>query len=331
LVGLSNNKIWDNEVEMKKIFALCEALKIAGYESSEEVRSLMKLADSRGNMIRLLGLDREAADYFHNLSGKKSYDIARWFVEWKGLDRSAFADKKTFHEKLNYFFRNLSISSEDDFVNHNFIEEVLESDSLYQKTKNKRLVEIMGWGEDNGDNSIFELYILQKYEPGNLVQKVDEEWTWYNVGQNCSVVSAFLKNCGSIGDLDEDGDYGEYSDFSIYALKNRLNKPVMIVTAGHAYVPEYGSYEKVIINVSITANRRPDDGFRLDKLKEFADGGGYIFANLNFVDKWRDDKIKQIYQSPGLDDEFVSKLGGILHQAYIGEDPEDAFEESSEE
>lgn len=287
------------------------------------ISSLIKVADSRRNIMQRLGLTKEEADYFHNLSPKKSYDLARWFVEWRRENHSSYA---SFEDELYYFNSTYSIVGDEDYLyepeQYVLFDIIIKDDSFYQSVKNKSLDEI--FYSDGKKASPFELYVLNKgyhgfeFSPG-------KDYSWYNVGQECEIVSAFLKNCGSIGALSSEGEYGEASDFTMFALKDADKKPVMVITAGGtAFHPESSDYVSVIVNASAISNRFPDDPELLEHLFNFARDNGYQFARIY------DAKTKaQISQSPGLKEEVINGAGFQIINVYIGggDTEEDEYEE----
>jgi hypothetical protein len=284
---------------------------------------LYKFADKRGNMRRLLGLTKEEADYFHNLSPQKSFDLARWFVEWRKENRNSYA---SLQDEIGDFNRNYSIGGDEDYLyepeQYILFDIIIKDDSFYQSVKNKSLDEI--FYSDGKKASPFELYVLGKgyqgfeFSPG-------KDYSWYNVGQECEIVSAFLKNCGSIGELAQEGEYGEASDFTMFALKDADKKPVMVITAGGtAFHPESSDYVSVIVNASGIGNKFPDDPELLEHLFNFARDNGYQFARIY------DSKTgNQISQSPGLKEEVINGAGFQIINVYIGEggSEEDEHEE----
>lgn len=52
-------------------------------------RYLLKTADSRGNMIRVLGLSKQEAEMFHNASPKLGFTLAKWWKESKTRDSAS--------------------------------------------------------------------------------------------------------------------------------------------------------------------------------------------------------------------------------------------------
>jgi hypothetical protein len=307
-----------------KIELLYYALNKFGFaKDAKELFSLLKTADKRGNMRRLLGLTKEEADYFHNLSSQKSFDLARWFVEWRKKNHNSY---DSFEDELYYFNSTYSIVGDEDYLyepeQYVLFDIIIKDDSFYQSVKNKSLDEI--FYSDGKKASPFELYVLNKgyhgfeFSPG-------KDYSWYNVGQECEIVSAFLKNCGSIGALSSEGEYGESVDFTMFALKDKDKKPVMVITAGTAYHPESSNDIKVIVNASGLSNRFPHDTELLEHLFNFARDNEYQFARIY------DSKTKnQISQSPGLKEEVINGAGFQIINVYIGEGDteEDDFKEN---
>jgi N-acetylglutamate synthase-like GNAT family acetyltransferase len=275
--------------------------------------NINKFADSRGNMMRLLKLTEEEANYFHNLSPSKAFNLAKWFLEW----RSSNGSNKPFLEQISDFKESISFSGDNDFIYdniyHSLLDSLIEDDSFYQSVKNKSLNDIV-YSKDN-KSSPFELYILRKYHPGEEIFK-DRNYTWYDVGPECAIVSSFLKNCGSIGELGPEGEYGDYASFSMFALKNKDNKPLLIITVGNAYIESLGQTHPVIVNISASANRLPNDPILLDYLFNFAKKNNYKFAKLYFNDE---DQTKKINQTPGLNINILRENGFKIYKAYIGD------------
>lgn len=307
-----------------KAEVLYQALNYLGLKAeASNLYSILKFADKRGNMIRLLGLTKEEADYFHNLSPQKSFDLARWFMEWRKENHNSYS---SLQDEINDFNRTYSIGGDEDHLyepkQYILFDIIVKDNSFYQSVKNKSLDEI--FYSDGKKASPFELYVLEEgyqgfeFSPG-------KNYSWYNVGQECEIVSAFLKNCGNIGDLAQEGEYGEASDFTMFALKDADKKPVMVITAGGAaFHPESSDYVSVIVNASGISNRFPDDPELLEHLFNFARDNGYQFARIY------DAKTKvQISQSPGLKEEVINGAGFQIINVYIGggDSEEDEYEE----
>lgn len=205
---------------MSKLKSLNNYLLSAGFKKEALLASsLIKVADSRRNIIQRLGLTKEEADYFHNLSPQKSYHLARWFVEWRKENNNSYA---SLEDEVDDFNKTYSIMGDEDYLynpeQYILFDIIIKDDSFYQSIKNKSLDQIF---YSNGTKaSPFELYVLKKgyqgfeFSPG-------KNYSWYNVGQECEIVSAFLKNCGSIGALNsETGDYEGEGDFTMMSLKD---------------------------------------------------------------------------------------------------------------
>ena len=269
---------------MNKLKSLHSYLLSAGFKKEALLASsLIKVADSRGSIMRRLGLTKVEADYFHNLSPQKSYHLARWFVEWRKENNNSYA---SLEDEINDFDKTYSIMGDKNYLDNPeqyiLFDIIIKDDSFYQSIKNKSLDQIF---YSNGTKaSPFELYVLKKgyhgfeFSPG-------KNYSWYNVGQECEIVSAFLKNCGSIGDLhSERGEYEGEGDFTMMALKDADKRPVMVITVGKAYSPSFGDYVNVIVNSSVENNRLPTNEDLLEHLFNLARKEEYHFAHLYDID-----------------------------------------------
>lgn len=306
-----------------------ELLKSGLTKEAAGVHSLMggdyifKIADSRNNIIRLLGFTREEADWFHKQSPQKAFHLAKWFKEWRDENTNSYA---SFEDEIKDFDRTYSIGGDkryiDDPEEYFLLETLIEEDSFYQKVKGKSLHEI--FHSDGRRASPFEIYVLEKGYPGFQFSK-EKNYAWYDVGQSCEIVSAFLENCGSIGALSETGEHGEYSDFTMLSLKDEDKKPVMVATVGTAFYPAEERSVKVITNAAEKNNNFPKSPELLEYLWRLAREHGYRFARI-----YDASNKSQIMQSPGLDDDKVEGAGFEIINAYLGEFPEEEGEEEWE-
>jgi hypothetical protein len=313
---------------MNKLKNLHSYLLSAGFKKEAILTSLLiKVADSRRNIMQRLGLTKEEADYFHNLSPQKSYNLARWFVGWRKENNNSYA---SLEDEINDFDRTYSIMGDEDYLynpeQYILFDIIIKDDSFYQSIKDKSLNEI--FYSDGIKSSPFELYVLKQgyhgfeFSPG-------KNYSWYDVGQECEIVSAFLKNCGSIGALKNDGDYEGEGNFTMMALKDADKKPVMVITVGKAYSPSFGGDVKVIVNASVQSNYFPTNQDLLEHLFDFARNGDYHFALLYDASTG-----KQIFQSPGLKSDIITGAGFEIIVAQLGVDRsynDETSEESEEE
>jgi len=313
---------------MNKLKNLHSYLLSAGFKKEAILTSLLiKVADSRRSIMQRLGLTKEEADYFHNLSPQKSYHLARWFVEWRKENNNSYA---SLEDEINDFDKTYSIMGDENYLynpeQYILFDIIIKDDSFYQSVKNKSLNEI--FYSDGNKASPFELYVLKQgyhgfeFSPG-------KNYSWYDVGQECEIVSAFLKNCGSIGALKNDGDYDGEGNFTMMALKDADKKPVMVITVGKAYSPSFGDDVKVIINASVKSNDFPTNENLLEHLFDFARNGDYHFAFLYDMSQGT-----EIQQSPGLKSDIITGAGFEIIVAQLGVDrnyDDEASEESEEE
>lgn len=314
---------------MSKLKSLHSYLLSAGFKKEALLASsLIKVADSRRNIIQRLGLTKEEADYFHNLSPQKSYHLARWFVEWRKENNNSYA---SLEDEVDDFNKTYSIMGDEDYLynpeQYILFDIIIKDDSFYQSIKNKSLNQI--FYSDGIKASPFELYVLKKgyqgfeFSPG-------KNYSWYNVGQECEIVSAFLNNCGSIGALNsESGDYEGEGDFTMMALKDADKKPVMVITVGKAYSPSFGDDVKVIVNASVKSNQFPTNQDLLEHLFDFARKEEYHFAFLYDMSQGH-----EITQSPGLRSAIIEGAGFEIIVGQLGVDrsyDDEVSEESDEE
>ena len=313
---------------MNKLKNLHSYLLSAGFKKEAILTSLLiKVADSRRNIMQRLGLTKEEADYFHNLSPQKSYNLARWFVGWRKENNNSYV---SLEDEINDFDRTYSIMGDEDYLynpeQYILFDIIIKDDSFYQSIKDKSLNEI--FYSDGNKASPFELYVLKQgyhgfeFSPG-------KNYSWYDVGQECEIVSAFLKNCGSIGALKNDGDYEGEVNFTMMALKDADKKPVMVITVGKAYSPSFGDDVKVIVNASVKSNDFPTNENLLEHLFDFARNGDYHFAFLYDASMGH-----QITQSPGLKSDIITGAGFEIIVAQLGVDRsynDETSEESEEE
>jgi hypothetical protein len=299
---------------MNKLKNLHSYLLSAGFKKEAILTSLLiKVADSRRNIMQRLGLTKEEADYFHNLSPQKSYHLARWFVGWRKENNNSY---HSLEDEINDFDKTYSIMGDEDYLynpeQYILFDIIIKDDSFYQSIKDKSLNEI--FYSDGNKASPFELYVLKQgyhgfeFSPG-------KNYSWYDVGQECEIVSAFLKNCGSIGALKNDGDYDGEGNFTMMALKDADKKPVMVITVGKAYSPSFGDDVKVIVNASVQSNRSPTNQDLLEHLFDFARNGDYHFAFLYDASTGH-----QITQSPGLKSDIITGAGFEIIVAQLGVD-----------
>jgi hypothetical protein len=313
---------------MNKLKILHSYLLSVGFKKEAILTSLLiKVADSRRSIMQRLGLTKEEADYFHKLSPQKSYNLARWFAEWRNENNNSYA---SLEDEINDFDKTYSIMGDEDYLynpeQYILFDIIIKDDSFYQSVKNKSLSEI--FYSDGNKASPFELYVLEQgyhgfeFSPG-------KNYSWYDVGQECEIVSAFLKNCGSIGGLKNDGDYDGEGNFTMMALKDADKRPVMVITVGKAYSPSFGDDVNVIVNASVQSNYFPTNQDLLEHLFDFARNGDYHFALLY------DMKTGQkIIQSPGLKSDIITGAGFEIIVAQLGVDRshnDETGEESGEE
>jgi len=299
---------------MNKLKSLHSYLLSAGFKKEAILTSLLiKVADSRRNIVQRLGLTKEEADYFHNLSPQKSYNLARWFVEWRKENNNSYA---SLEDEINDFDKTYSIMGDEDYLynpeQYILFDIIIKDDSFYQSVKNKSLNQI--FYSDGNKASPFELYVLKQgyhgfeFSPG-------KNYSWYNVGQECEIVSAFLDNCGSIGGLSNEGDYDGEGDFTMMALKDADKKPVMVITVGKAYSPSFGDDVNVIVNASVKSNYFPTNQDLLEHLFDLARKEEYHFAYLYNMKTGQ-----QIIQSPGLKSDIITGAGFEIIVAQLGVD-----------
>lgn len=313
---------------MKKLKSLYKYLSSNGLaKESGALANLIKTADSRRNMIQRLKLTREEADFFHNLSPQKSYNLARWFKGWRDSNHNQYA---SFEDEFDDFKRTYTLSGDSDYLyepeEYSLIDTIIENDSFYQSVKNKSLDEI--FYRTDKRSSPFDRYVLSQGYAGSEFLK-SREYTWYNVGGECEIVSTFLRNCGSIGSLNsETGEYGGEGDFTMMALKDADKRPVMVITIGSAYSPSYGDNVKIIVNASVEDNRFPTNPDLLEHLFDFARKEDYRFAYLYDASSG-----EQITQSPGLNESIIQGAGFEIIVAQLGSDRnyDDEESEDSEE
>jgi hypothetical protein len=314
----------------KDLFILKDNLKKLGFKKeSDIIKDIIKIADSRNNMVRLLKLTEEEANFFYNLSTSKGYNIARWFSEWR--NKTDIVDKNDdisfqflkFTKDVNIKYDHMPDDDDEDedvniYNNVDFIIEVLQDDSFYRKIKNKNFKEIF---EDKQDGiSMYEFHILKKFKPGITIHNVGDKYTWYDIGTRCIITSSFLNNCGSIGDLGPNSDIYDINDsFTMLALKDKNNRPKMVITTGECYIHDFGTEKKVIINASVYGNKTPNDPDILKYLFDLAREREYYFANIY---QCTDEKgIKEIEQEPGINS-IIDKIrdnGFELYSAFISE------------
>jgi hypothetical protein len=274
----------------------------------------LKLADSRGNMMRLLGLTREEADYFHNLSPGKAFFMGELWIDWIEMmgGRDLFFEQSL--SDMFYIFSSspgvsLRIDDFDSFRDSfarkigykgrvDLFDLIVSDNSFYQKIKDKSLHDIIEksprWGA-----SLFEIQALKLGSKGPEILSAGE-YSWHYVGNRCSVVSMFMRNCGNINDLDKIfSSLDLNNNFGMYALKNKVGLPVMVLTAGNVFDKGIGGERSVIINAADSTNNFPTKGFLLEHLFNFAKSGGYIFAELYYYGKgeW----VNRVFQYPGVD------------------------------
>lgn len=308
---------------MKKLKLLHKYLLSKGlFKESNTLANLIKTADSRRNMIQRLKLTKEEADFFHNLSPQKSYDLAKWFKEWRDKNYNEYA---SFEDEFDDFKRTYTLSGDANYLydpqEYSLIDTIIENNSFYQSIKNKSLEEI--FYRTDKRSSPFDRYILNQGYAGSEFLK-SREYTWYNVGGECEIVSTFLRNCGSIGDLNpEYGEYGGEGDFTMMALKDTDKRPVMVATVGTAYSPSYADDVRVIVNASVEDNKLPTNPDLLEHLFDFARKEGYHFAYL-----YNASNGEQISQSPGLDRAIIESAGFEVIVAQLGSDRSYSKEES---
>jgi hypothetical protein len=303
---------------MNKLKSLHSYLLSAGFKKEAILTSLLiKVADSRRNIVQRLGLTKEEADYFHNLSPQKSYDLARWFVEWRKENNNSYASLyASLEDEINDFDKTYSIMGDEDYFynpeQYILFDIIIKDDSFYQSVKNKSLNQI--FYSDGNKASPFELYVLKQgyrgfeFSPG-------KNYSWYDVGQECEIVSAFLHNCGSIGGLSNEGDYDGEGDFTMMALKDADKKPVMVITVGKAYSPSFGDDVNVIVNASVKSNYFPTNQDLLEHLFDLARKEEYHFALLYDASTGQ-----QIIQSPGLKSDIITGAGFEIIVAQLGVD-----------
>lgn len=314
---------------MRRLKSLYRYLSSNGLvKESGALANLIKIADSKRNMMQRLKLTKEDADFFHNLSPQKSYDLARWFKEWRDHNHNQHS---SFDDEFDDFKRTYTLSGDSEYLyepeEYSLIDTIIENDSFYQSIKKKSLDEI--FYRTDKRSSPFDRYVLSQGYAGSEFSK-SREYTWYNVGGECEVVSTFLRNCGSIGALDsEAGDYDGEGDFTMMALKDADKRPVMVITVGNAYSPSYGDNVRVIVNASVENNHFPTNPDLLEHLFDFARKEGYNFAYL-----YNASNGKQITQSPGLEASIIQGAGFEImvaqlgsEQSYDDEDHEDSEEE----
>lgn len=314
---------------MKKLTLLSSYLLSAGFEKEANLlSSFIKIADSRRNMIQRLKLTEEEADFFHKLSPQKSYDLARWFKEWRDHNHKQYA---SFEDEFDDFKRTYTLSGDPTHLyepeEYSLIDTIIEDNSFYQSVKNKSLEEI--FNRTDKRSSPFDRYVLNQGYAGSEFLK-SRQYTWYNVGGECETVSTFLRNCGSIGALNsETGEYGGEGDFTMMALKDADKRPVMVITAGQAFSPSYGDNVKVIVNASVENNKFPTNPDLLEHLFDFARSEDYHFAFLYDASTGR-----EISQSPGLNSSIIQRAGFEIIVAQLGSDRSynnEEFEDSEEE
>lgn len=279
---------------MNKIIILSSALSRLGLISeSIQLISLIKLADSRGSIVNQLHMTKEQADFFHNISTQRSFDLARWFREWfekkigvsgaKYRDKIKIIDIPSF-EELFYNFRQdhtllgaeLSEEEEEEGGERrvfDFLDTILDpSLPLFNKVKRKSLDDAFS---DFKDYIIMENFVETETEY-HRDEDGGEDLVWYDVGTQCNLVAAFLKNCGRLSYLNS-GDYR--GAFTMMALKNKKGIPLAVVTVGEVY-DEEGNPINIV--TSFDSAKEPSPPKILDALFDMVRSKGLTFANLIF-------------------------------------------------
>ncbi len=311
---------------------LYDSLKQLGIKEADQILSLVKIADSRWAIVQQLGMTKKEADFFNSLSPQKAFNIARWYKEWAdnklSADRhhsSLYGPENGIEENFNYFKGSTSINGDNDYIyeprSFSFIDYVIEDDSLYQKCKKKPLDAAI---ED------FHKIFLRKEHPGNLYHKVNKDLAWYDVGEECDIISGFLNNCGSLGSLGSEGEYGNGS-FSMVALKDKNKKPIAVVTIGVATRISDDQLIDVIVNLDVAG----EVGYG----KNAAAISAALFnmaraKNLKFAKLYEEgfgDGKEEILQSPGLDETMIQGGGFKIEECWISDSGPSWFEKGLEE
>lgn len=267
-----------------------------------DVINLTKIADSRSNIVNILGFSLEEADLFNAIDPQKAFNIARWFKEWLGSSAS-YNHKFKVKDLIPEFRDAVSVSGDPEYVydpqTFRFIDYILEDNSLYQKVKKKPLKEAL---EDFYD------VILRKEYPGIPDLKISEELMWYDVGNECEITSGFLHNCGSLGEFGEEGELRDVAPMTMMVLKNKNKRPLAVMTVGRALDSDKNPHA-VIINAAENLNRWPTNPVILNAIWTFARSNGYDFANI-----FRGQK--QVEQTPGLNTTVIESAGFKVIDTY---------------
>lgn len=279
---------------MNKITILSSALSKLGFISeSSQLIFMIKLADSRGSIVNQLHMTKEQADFFHGISSQRSFDLARWFKEW--FEKKFSVSGSEYRNKINlinnlmlqglfsefkqeYSLIGAELSEEEEEEGgerkiFDFIDTVLNTSSpLFNKVKRKSLDEAFS---DFRDYIIKENFIGTEY----YKDEDDKDLAWYDVGTQCDLVAAFLKNCGRLSYLNS-GDYR--GAFTMMALKNKKGIPLAVVTVGEVYDEEGNPINIVTSFDSAYAPDKPTPSKILDALFDMVKSKGLTFANLIF-------------------------------------------------
>lgn len=293
------------------------------YSYSLDVTSLIKTADSRSNIINVLGFSSEEADLFNAIDSQKAFNIARWFKEWLNNGPS-YNHKYKVKDLIPEFRDALVISGDSEYISDpqtfRFLDYILEDDSLYQKAKKKPLKKAL---ED------FYNVILRKEYPGKPVLKLDKDLIWYDVGTECEITSGFLHNCGSLGEFGEDGELRDEAPMTMMVLKNKNKKPLAVMTVGRALDKERNPH-MVIINASESSNYKPSKPEILNAMWSFARTNGYEFARI-FRGSSRTEEWSLVVQTPGLDEATITGAGFNIIDCYAIEDHWNKEDEDEDE
>ena len=276
------------------------SLKNLGLVEASDVLSIIKESDSRGSIVRILGFSKEDADFFNSLSPQKAFDLARWFKEWWGEFGVSWNERNsTIQKAFRVFSDHQTIQGDPEYnydpTTYDFVDYILSNDSLYQKVKRKSLKDAL---------TVFEAQVLMERDPGPSFYKYDKDLEWHNVGQECDITSAFLHNCGSLGDFGPEGDYFDNTDFTMMVLKDKTKRPLMVVTYGTVKDKD-DNFQNVIINAAEKLNKFPTTPDYLDAMFYMAGANNIKFAIL--LDK--DGEV--IPQTPGLQ----NKNGDVIKAA----------------
>lgn len=285
---------------LKELSLILEDMSLHSHALS--VISLIKTADSRTNIVNILGFSPEDADLFNAIDHQKAFNIARWFKEWLGSSPS-YNHKFKVKDLIPEFINAVSVSGDPEYIydpqTFRFVDYILEDNSLYQKVKKKPLKEAL---EDFYD------VILRKEYPGIPDLKISEELMWYDVGNECEITSGFLHNCGSLGEFGEEGELRDVAPMTMMVLKNKNKRPLAVMTVGRALDSDKNPHA-VIINAAENLNRWPTNSVILNAIWTFARSNGYDFANI-----FRGQK--QVEQTPGLNTAVIESAGFKVIDVY---------------